>query len=144
LAYHQEVKSKNKALFAATHTHDLFFPSNADLPSQDPGATPNADDVASNIAMDVNNTELHISTPLNPISNPPFFETYPGAAKAFGLGKTLMDIFDMDRHAGKRMELLYYPFASKTEWGLASFLLRSDLSMNSIDKFLKLELVSNP
>lgn len=117
-----------------------------DLPTQDPGATPDADNVASSIAMDLDNAELHTSqaTPAPLVSNPSFFETYPGAAKAFGRGKTLMDIFDTDRHADKRSELPYYPFASKAEWDLASYLLRSDLSMNAIDKFLKLELVSNP
>ena len=143
LAYHQEVESKNKA-FAAAHTHDPSFPPNAmvDHPTQDPGAMPDADNLASNIAMDVDDAELHTSTPPNPISNPPFFETYPGAAKVFGRGKTLMDIFDTDRYADKRTELPYYPFASKAEWGLVSFLLRSDLSMKSIDQFLKLELVS--
>lgn len=147
LAYHEEVERKNKE-FAITHIHDpVHFPSNTvedydDLPTQDPGAT---DNVASKIAMDIDDADLYTSTPPNPVSNPPgpFFEMYPGAAKAFGRGQTLMDIFDMDHHADKRTELPYYPFSSKAEWELASFLLRSDLSMNSIDKFLKLELVSN-
>jgi hypothetical protein len=69
---------------------------------------------------------------------------YPGGAQAFRRGKPLMDIFDVEGHADKQTQFPYYPFASKAEWGLASFLLRSDLSMNSVDKFLKLELVSNP
>jgi hypothetical protein len=37
---------------------------------------------------------------------------------------------------------LYYPFASRDEWELAAFLLRSDLSLASIDSFLSLKLVS--
>ena len=73
----------------------------------------------------------------------PVRELYPGAAQTFGHAATFMDIFDTDLHAKTRRQHHYYPFASKEEWQLAAFLLRSDLSMNSIDKFLKLDLVSN-
>jgi len=73
----------------------------------------------------------------------PFQESYPGAARTFGRGATFMNVFDADIHAETRKQYPYYPFASKEEWQLAAFLLRSDLSMNSIDKFLKLDLVSN-
>jgi hypothetical protein len=73
----------------------------------------------------------------------PFRESYPGAAQTFGRAATFMDIFDADLHAETRQQHLYYPFASREEWQLAAFLLRSGLSMNSIDKFLKLDLVSN-
>ena len=72
----------------------------------------------------------------------PFVEKFPGAAQTFGRAPTFMDLFDADLHADKRKRHPYYPFASKEEWQLASFLLCSDLSMNAIDKFLKLELVS--
>ena len=82
-------------------------------------------------------------SPTASASNSPYFEMYPGAAQTFGRGKTFMDLFDTDSHAEMRSHYPYYPFASKAEWGLASFLLCSDLSINSIDKFLKLELVSN-
>jgi len=76
-------------------------------------------------------------------SKSPFVEMYPGAAQTFGRGETFMNKFDADRHAENRHKHPYYPFASKGEWELASFLLRSDLSMNAIDKFLKLDFVSN-
>lgn len=149
LAYHQEVEQKNNLKASAAHAHDLPSPSITmvdydDPPTQDLGAIANADDVVSNLitSMDVDDAELHISGP-NSISNSPFLEMYPGAAQTFGHGKTLMDIFDADCHADQRTQFPYYPFASKAEWDLASFLLRSDLSMNSIDKFLKLELVSD-
>ena len=74
--------------------------------------------------------------------NIPFIEKYPGAAQTFGRAKTFMDTFDADRHADQRKDHPYYPFASRNEWEFASFLLCSNLSMNSIDKFLNLELVS--
>ena len=77
-------------------------------------------------------------------SDSPFFrETFPGAAQTFGRAASFMDVFDADVHADKRKQYPYYPFASKGEWQLASFLLCSDLSMGVINKFLKLELVSN-
>ena len=72
----------------------------------------------------------------------PFVEYYPRAAKVEGQAKTFMDIFHDDEHASKRANNLYYPFASAKEWEVASFLLKSGLSMANIDEFLRLELVS--
>lgn len=69
-------------------------------------------------------------------------EIYPGAAQTYGRGSTFMDQFDRDEHAAMRQENLYYPWASRQEWELASFLLRSSLSMAAIDQFLSLALVS--
>ena len=74
-------------------------------------------------------------------SDPRFIYEYPGAAKTFGMGQTFMDKFDADQFSSQRNIQLYYPFASRDEWELASYLLRSSLSMAAIDKFLKLELV---
>jgi hypothetical protein len=76
------------------------------------------------------------------VDDGPFVEEYEGAAKECGRGVTFMEEFGRDQHAAKRVENLYYPFASKDEWELAAFLLRSDLSMASIDSFLSLEPVS--
>jgi len=70
------------------------------------------------------------------------FEEYEGAAKEYGTGATFMDEFDRDQYAGERIENIYYPFASRNEWEFAAFLLRSDLSMASIDSLLSLNLVS--
>jgi hypothetical protein len=69
-------------------------------------------------------------------------ELYPSAAHVYGKGHTFMDVFDADPHADKREENLYYPFASKQDWEMASWLLRSGLSMTAIDQFLRLQLVS--
>ncbi|KAF8213514.1 hypothetical protein K438DRAFT_1902566 [Mycena galopus ATCC 62051] len=46
-----------------------------------------------------------------------------------------------DEFASRRKENLYYPFASQAEWQMASFLLRSGMTMRDIDDFLKLQLV---
>ncbi|KAF8802554.1 hypothetical protein BYT27DRAFT_7111964 [Phlegmacium glaucopus] len=70
-----------------------------------------------------------------------FSEFYPGASKIFGSGPTFMDNFDNDQFFKERQAHPHYPFASKAEWQLASFLLRSGLSMAAMDKFFKLELV---
>ena len=69
-------------------------------------------------------------------------DRYPFAAHVYGKGHTFMDVFDADPHADKRVENLYYPFASKQDWEMASWLLRSSLSMPAIDQFLHLELAS--
>ena len=74
--------------------------------------------------------------------NGPFFtEFYPGASKIFGSGPTFMDKFDNDQFSKERQMHSHYPFASKDEWHMGSFLLRSGLSMAALDQFFKLELV---
>ena len=72
----------------------------------------------------------------------PFIQEYVGAAAEYGRGTTFMERFDSDQYAQERNMNLYYPFASRDEWELAAFLLRSNLSMASIDSFLSLKLVS--
>jgi hypothetical protein len=77
-------------------------------------------------------------------SNSPFVtEFYPGASKIFGSGPTFMDNFDNDQFSEERQVHPHYPFASKDEWQMASFLLRSGLSMAALDQFFKLELVGD-
>ena len=71
-----------------------------------------------------------------------YVEEFPGAGCTYGNGETFMNLFDTDQHAHHRTHNLYYPFASKAEWQLASWLLRSNLSMQAIDEFLLLDLVS--
>lgn len=68
-------------------------------------------------------------------------EAFVGAAKTYGQGTTFMGAFDMDSHSDKRKDNLFYPFAGREEWQLASFLLRSSLSMAAVDMFLSLDLV---
>lgn len=58
-----------------------------------------------------------------------------------GKGKSFMDAFHDDEYAQERENNLFYPFASREEWQLASYLLCSDLSNAAIDEFLKLDLV---
>jgi hypothetical protein len=79
------------------------------------------------------------SSNLNTVSY--FIEEYPGASKIFGQGETLLDHFYNDEYSHLRDEFPYYPFASRGEWELASFLLRSNLSMSALDHFFKLSMV---
>ena len=71
----------------------------------------------------------------------PFTQEYVGAAREYGRGRTFLQTFDWDQYAREHKQNLYYPFASRDEWELGAFLLRSDLSMASIDSFLSLKLV---
>ena len=68
-------------------------------------------------------------------------EVFEGSSKTYGKGTTFMAQFDYDRFANERTVNLYYPFASREEWELASSLLCSSLSMHAIDEFLSLDLV---
>lgn len=79
-----------------------------------------------------------------PISNEPFTIPYPEAARVLGPGKTALDLFNEDHFSEYRQTNLYYPFASKAEWEVAQYLIKSPLSLADIDEFLKLELVSQP
>jgi len=66
---------------------------------------------------------------------------FPGAGKTYGQAPTFLDRFNEDKYAPFRTINMYYPFSSKDEWELASFLLSSGLSMQKVDEFLKLKLV---
>ena len=97
--------------------------------------------------MDANMTDIAGDQPTeqgpegNSKSSPFYTKFYPEAALVLGRGQTFMDLFDEDEYAEKRVENLYYPFATLPEWELVSFLLKSDLSMAATDEFLKLQLV---
>ncbi|KAG1852820.1 hypothetical protein DFJ58DRAFT_661084 [Suillus subalutaceus] len=66
-------------------------------------------------------------------------EFYDGAGKTWGVGKTFMDQFNEDEYAAEREQNQYFPFASKPDWEMASYILRSDLSMAEINEYLNLE-----
>jgi hypothetical protein len=68
-------------------------------------------------------------------------EVFEGSSKTYGRGTSFMTQFDHDRFANERTVNLYYPFASREEWELASSLLCSSLSMHAINEFLSLDLV---
>ena len=72
----------------------------------------------------------------------PVIDYHPNTPSVHPGGTVFMDQFFNDQYATLRQENLYYPFASRTDWQLASWLLRSRLSMAAIDDFLSLELVS--
>lgn len=75
-------------------------------------------------------------------SNVPFYEDiHPNTPRIFGSGPGFVEMFNSDCHAEKRVDNLYYPFSSKEEWGLASWLSCSGLSMRAIDDFLALPMV---
>lgn len=104
------------------------------------GASPIFDESRSPTPMAIDDEDPMIDTSS---SHPFFTEFYPNASKIFGSGPTFMDNFDNDRFSKERQAHSHYPFASKDEWQMASFLLRSGLSMAALDMFFKLELVGD-
>ncbi|KAG1816960.1 hypothetical protein EV424DRAFT_1540661 [Suillus variegatus] len=74
-------------------------------------------------------------------SEKPYVERFRNAAKVYRRGQTFWDRFNMDPYSAYRKDNLYYPFASRQDWELGSFLLCSSLSMAAIDEFLELELI---
>jgi len=71
----------------------------------------------------------------------PVVDSHPNIPSVYPGGTTFMDQFFADEYSRFRQENLYYPFASETDWQLASWLLCCRLSMAAIDTFLLLELV---
>ncbi|TFK70651.1 hypothetical protein BDN72DRAFT_896229 [Pluteus cervinus] len=74
---------------------------------------------------------------------PPRFhiKKHPGAGTASSSDQNFMNRFDDDWFAEERKHNIYYPFASKEEWDVAFFLVRSRLSSAFIDEFLALPLI---
>ncbi|KAF7975623.1 hypothetical protein HWV62_9217, partial [Athelia sp. TMB] len=66
-------------------------------------------------------------------------EYFPVTGQVHGNAPTFMDLFDTDTHANKRKSNLYWPFDTKGDWEIGSWLLRSGLSMRLIDEFFHLE-----
>jgi hypothetical protein len=110
-----------------------------DIESEDSMSQPELEPAADmDTSMDCDSNTMENGTG----SGAHFVQEYDGAARTFGLGTTFMQQFDCDEFAEERTENLYYPFASRAEWELAAFLLRSDLSLAALDMFLSLNLVS--
>lgn len=57
-------------------------------------------------------------------------------------GTNLLQKMDKDQFAEERQENIYFPFASRMEWDLASWLSTGGLSQKEVDSFLKLDYVS--
>jgi len=71
----------------------------------------------------------------------PIVDSHPNTPSIYPGGTTFMDQFTDDQYSTHQKENLYYPFASRADWQLASWLLRSRLSMAAIDELLSLQLV---
>jgi len=126
---------------------DMFdVPDDSDMPLLKGNSRPQQteDDTADvDIWSDLESIQMDVDLDdINAQPEPFYVERYPGAACTTGKGPTFMELFDIDQFATKRTKNLYYPFASEEEWDLATFLVKSKLSMTAIDKFLKLQLVS--
>ena len=118
-----------------------------DQPGMDQPMDQSSDSPPPEPPMVVEDATATIDSKLNttppPCASPFSAEFYPGASTIYDTGPTFMDNFDKDQYSKERRECLYYPFATKDEWQMASFLLRSGLSMAAMDQFFKLELVSD-
>lgn len=76
----------------------------------------------------------------------PFIEMFPSAYNLLpGHGKRFAGLTAFEKERLRREQLSqsnWYPFNDKAEWELAEWLMLSGLSQGSIDKFLKLKIVS--
>ncbi|KAJ6545132.1 hypothetical protein B0H10DRAFT_1969908 [Mycena sp. CBHHK59/15] len=65
-------------------------------------------------------------------------EEFTGAAQVQPGGDTFKAVFECDQYAEQRKLNMYYPFASRDEWELVSFIVRSNMTLAATDEFLKL------
>ena len=138
LSYIAEVAATQSALSGAETGDRANDPENSEMEAAWPGAGDNADEPDYNTSMDVDDSRPNQHAP-SLASN---IEEFPGAGCTFGKGESFLEDFNNDPYAGERQANLYYPFSSKEEWELTSFLLLSGLSMANITRFLSLKLVS--
>lgn len=68
---------------------------------------------------------------------------FDGAGVICGAGQTFLMHFDLDEYSIHHSENLYYPFANLDNWQMANFLLMFQLSLQEIDEFLFLNMVSH-
>ena len=72
-----------------------------------------------------------------------YIEMFSGVGRLLGSNSTdmFMASFDKDAFVEERKANLFYPFASRGDWEVASWLFNSGLSQTSINKYLSLKLV---
>ncbi|KAG1908717.1 uncharacterized protein F5891DRAFT_1124384 [Suillus fuscotomentosus] len=70
-----------------------------------------------------------------------FIDRYPKSSRTYGMGYTFLDLFNSDENSVYRAKNPYYPFSGQKDWEIASWLLRSGLSMGKIDSFLSLDII---
>ncbi|KAJ6631893.1 hypothetical protein B0H10DRAFT_1937642 [Mycena sp. CBHHK59/15] len=94
-----------------------------------------------------NDPDLDIDPPLEPeshveevVHDSAAHDEFVGAAQTYGTGQTFMDNFRADKYAAEQANNLYYPFISYQEWEMASFIIQTNMTINTTNEFLKLQL----
>lgn len=129
-------------------SHDLDLrPKRTHLHPTDPPLDSAPDIQVYDDAMDFAYSRIDIMEDLNFVPSVPVnaqsstIEFFPAAAKVFEGGSTFMDNFYEDKHSQDRLDNVFYPFTSKEEWELASWLTRANISGRLMDEFFSLQLV---
>ena len=118
------------------HKHPLDSPHHHEYPLD----SPDHYEHPINSPTDPSPSEDAPGAPQSPPS--PHHVQFPHTTRTYGRAKTFMDKFRDDQYSELCTSNIYYPFSGKAEWGLASFLLSSGLSMRKINEFLQLQMVS--
>jgi hypothetical protein len=127
----QPTKSRCRDWFL---THSRFQDLAATTPAIDP-------DSLGSIPSWNNESYSPSTTGLSPNISHTLVESYSLAGMTYGYGLDFFSIFNSDAYADQRTQYPWYPFASKDEWELASWLSRSRLSMFAINSFLHMQVV---
>lgn len=114
---------------------ESLFPSGAGRTS------PDSDDLSYDNDAFRNNEAPPDDEPMDGPTPLQYEDLHPNTPLIFGSGPGFVDGFNSDRFAKERKNNVYFPFSSKQEWGLASWLTHSGLSMRAMDDFLALPIV---
>ena len=88
-------------------------------------------------------SEARTGIPVEPRMTDGYNEYHPQPSSTFGRGRSIFDrIKFADTYSEFRHRNRYYPFSTKKDWGTASWLSRSDLSVEQVNEYLQLNRVS--
>ena len=139
--------SQSHCLALSTHTSNHAIPVHEEEqngPHKDQNAGADKINFAVDNLTDDSDPQTHMQEVLN-LDNPyPFFrEDHQTASQTYGYGGSILDNFDNDPFASARARKPYYPFADKSDWEMALWLLTSGLSMEKLNEFFHLHRVGH-
>lgn len=88
-------------------------------------------------------SKARTGTPMEPRMADSHDEHHPRASSTFGCGHNIFErIKFADTYSEYRHRNRYYPFSTEKDWKTASWLSRSDLSVEQVNEYLQLNQVS--
>lgn len=138
----QSTSSFDTSSSSSDHAEQPVFESIHDNAPEAPVHADGVDDFDFNNLPPMEFTEEELHPRAEPRTLENHSVKHPTAGAAFGPSLTVLeDIRLNDKHAKERKNNIYYPFASKVDWEVGSWLSRLNVSMELVDEFFRLDFV---